>query len=455
MVDLCPRVYALDMIVPNQRMGDGDIVVIDLNGSRSGCVAQRSLYGDDRVQDGILEILAQAGRGIIQSITQVSSAPQQVLLESARARTRTNGLIHCGCYNAVNAYIPLGDPFCREQEKYTAECAKRLGIEYREALVTWDTSIKEFWVEERKGKSLLRDWSPEGIIWPYSWDQRNFPLPPNCLTCNPPHYSLSTTNKLLCAILASRGGMGNRVPAYAPGGFWLKSSPRLTEAISIVARGPLSIIKPLSSFRGFGTLIVPTHALLDLLPTIGFTANQEQLDFGANLLMLAMLWGEGHELLGLLQAYVEPRVSLHQETGRPHVSIVRATVVVGPDTEDRSPRCVDACQILASVPRDGQIRRDALIISGGRSANCLRLSDKDREAVSSIAENFVETIERMARLSLPEGSLSALSCAESQLMIDALDKSSDIPACQLWEDYKKHINLAELMGALVSYGSRA
>ncbi len=442
-----PRVYALDMILPDHRTCSDDIFVIDLNGARSSCSGQRALYGDDRVREAVVRCVAKAGRGVIQSISQVTSSPQQLKFGADRLRQIAGN--RCGWYDASDAFMPVGDPYSRPEEDDSAEFVKNLGFDYRQSLVYWDSASQEFMVESEDGSATpMCCWEPEGVIWPYSWDQRNLPLPEGLPVCNPPVYIPPTSNKLLTHRFAIEAGLEAHTPPSAPAGMWRMGSPEFDDVLKRFGSFELAMLKPLSSMRGFGILPIPGGSLGEILRECGLVVSDDRLRIGTELLMLSLLWGEGQELLAMLQKYIPPRTLSHPQTGRPHASVVRATVVVHPDDEFGRVECVDACQILVAAPRDGPVARNSLMLSVNSMSGYMALSEEDSEEVSNVAEKFVLGIEASARRLLLGDTLAEIVRKEGGLICEDLEASGNLPV-GIWNDFSSEITLADVMQSLL------
>lgn len=443
-----PRVYALDMIVSEDPTACNGLFVIDVNGARAGCYPQTRLYGDDRVQEAVLNFLGEAGGGVITSVSQLTRPPVHSLFDGDRCWWLENQ--NCGLYNAQSAYMPVGDPSSMDAEQYASEIAGRLGIEYRKVEVSWLSEERKFIVHGGLGNPVpLRDWIPEGLLWPYSWDQRNMPLPHHVKVCNPPQYAAATTNKFLAYYLTE--GVENTclMPASILGGLWAPGSERLAVSLSPCRLSPLTMIKPLAGRRGFGVLISPSDYLMELLPSLGLVAAPEQLVMGMHTLILGSLWGEAHEFLALLQPYIQPRLLSNPKTGLKHASIVRATVVSENREEDSRPRCIDACQMLANEPHRDEFSREAFILHGSGNAGVLDLSDPERERIYRAAELFVASLEQSIATHLQVPTLPELARTEADILLEGLNNSSDAPVLSLWQQNRGFLSSCELMEALV------
>lgn len=408
-----PRVYALDIVVPDE----GDPLVVDVNGARSGVEAQRSLYGDDRVQEAVLVPLAEAGGGVITTVSQTSPAPRQNSLSAARLRMA--GGSSCGWYEAADAYVPLGDPAARGRERLPAAVARRLGVDYRSATVEWRDD--RFVVTESGKTRDLRDWRPAGVVWPYAWDQRILALPAGVPVCNPLPYSLPTTNKLLASHLLNDVG----VPPTRPAGPWLPGSALLAELTAASAR--LTVVKPAVGRRSFGVVLVPTDRLAEVAPALGLVSTPERLERTAELTVFGLLWGQATELLALAQPYVPPRLRRHPGTGAPHGSVARATVVVERDV----PRCVDVCAFL--VPEPYGRSRAGLMLTGGGDPAVVALPDDEAAEVRRTAESVVSRLEEAVRSRLWGRHGAEVVRAEAGVMVEILESGTDCPITHAWE----------------------
>ncbi|MCP2250114.1 hypothetical protein [Lentzea aerocolonigenes] len=413
-----PRVYALDIVVPDE----GDPLVVDVNGARSGVEPQRLLHGDDRVQEAVLTPLAEAGGGVITTVSQTTPAPLQDRFCAARLRLAGS---RCGWYEAADAYVPVGDPAARGREQLPAATARRLGIDYRAVTVDWRED--RFVVLDRGKTCDLRDWRPEGIVWPYAWDQRVLPLPLDVPVCNPLPYSLPTTNKLLANHLLADVG----VPPTRPAGLWLPGSPLLAEQ----AAGPrrLTVVKPAVGRRSFGVVLTPTERLPEIAPDLGLVSARAGLDRTAELTVLGLLWGQATELLALAQPYVPPRLRRHPETGAMHTSIARATVVVERDV----PRCVDVCAFL--VPEPHGSTRGGLMLTGAGGAAVVALADGEALEVRRAAETVVARLEEAVRTRLRGPSGAEIVRAEIGLMVELLEAGTDCPVDRAWQAHRDTI----------------
>ncbi|HEX7239136.1 MAG TPA: hypothetical protein VF263_02630 [Longimicrobiaceae bacterium] len=434
-----PRVYALDILVPNGSTPADEAYVLDLNGARCGLHVQKRLYGDDRVQDAVLDLLAEHGRGTIWSVSQVSSSPLQLRFDSDRVRAAAGD--DAGFYSARTAYMPVGDPFDLGAEGYAATRAGERGIDYRQASVGWDPAEERFFVStDAAGPVPLAEWEPGGVVWPYSYDQRNLPLPGGTPVVNPPELAAATTNKLLSAYLSD--GVAS-LPTVALGMLTSPRGPAL-DAASLLGRSELLVLKPASAWRSFGVLLFPREELAAVLAEAGLLTDRAAAERSAPLLLASLLWGSGHDLLGVLQPYVQPRLRRSPVTGQLHCAVARVTVVAEPSPEGGRIRCLDVCEVLAPEPREGRLSRSSLLLEGRVHGGVLGVRDADAEQLARVAVEYVSTVERAAEQELgPAG----LTRREADVLVAQLQEHTDADLLAPWAELRQEATLRELLGA--------
>jgi hypothetical protein len=411
---------------------------VDFNGARSGVELQRRLYGDDRVQETVLTALAEAGDGVITTVSQTAAAPLQDKFCADRLRQIAGR--RCGWYEASDAYVPAGNPLARAREQAPAEIARALGIDYRSVEVAWSEdhfTVRHTDPAHRVADDQpvdLRDWHPSGILWPYAWDPRVLGLPTSALVCNPTPYAIATTNKLLASILIKGS---STAPPTLPAGFWADPSGHLTTLIEQFSpTSALTVIKPAVGRRSFGVVLIPTDRLTGMAADLGLVANPDKIRKSAELTVIGLLWGQATDLLALAQPYVRPIQLQNPETGHWHRVTARATVIV---TNDHV-QCIDACALLAPQPTTGgSVTRDMLMVRGGNRAIVTHLPDKHYQAVTGTAESFVMQMERAVYRDLCHQNTADLVRAEAQLVVDVLQATTDGPLRQMWEAHQETI----------------
>ncbi|MFE6871406.1 hypothetical protein ACFVFS_33225 [Kitasatospora sp. NPDC057692] len=409
-----PRVYALDVLLPQER-GTAPVVV-DANGARSGVEAQQRLYGDDRVQRAVLEALAAAGDGTIVSLSQRSSMDLQDRFSAERLRRACGP--GGGWYAAAEAYAPPGDPHARQRESVHEEPARELGIPLLryEVGVLGDRPVL-FGADGRVAGDY-GDWDPRGVVWPYAFDQRTVPLRAD-LVCNPLAYALPTTDKLLLAALVPE-----LLPATRPAGPWLARGEKLAEAAEWAAGEDHVVVKPAVGRRSFGVVVVPGARFAEVAGRLGVVARDaHRLDVLARVASIGMLWGQCGELSALVQPYVRPRLERNAGTGRWHAVVARATVL----SDGWGVRCIDACKFVAPVPVGERAGRASMIFTHSGDPLVERLSAADEEAVNGCAVRFVAGLESAVDARLGHGDDAAALRAEADLLVGVFEEGSDLP----------------------------
>jgi hypothetical protein len=117
------RIYSLDIILP-ERGADGRVCVVDINGARSGYSAQRELYGDDRIEEKVIQAVS-SERGIISSISHTSLPHIREKYSSENIRKSLQK--HCGISWAHRAYVLIGSPTELGEEQNTRAISRRWG----------------------------------------------------------------------------------------------------------------------------------------------------------------------------------------------------------------------------------------------------------------------------------------------------------------------------------------
>jgi hypothetical protein len=420
-----PRIYGLDMVIPDHRFDDRCALVVDVNGARAGMTAQSLLYGDNRVQEEVLCALAEAGDGVITSLSQSGSLPLQDKFSAARLQCVTAGRL--GWYQCHDAFVPAGDPADRSSENTTRDAARRLGIELRFAELV--SRGHDLLIRTGDATEPFASWEPAGVIWPYAWDQRLLGLPPGTRVCNELEYSLPTTNKILTQLLGAAEGY---MPAASLCGLWLPEGTRYEYAMRMANISPSSLVvfKPLVGRRSFGVIVVPAENVHGLLSALGFIVDVDDLERAVGLTCIALMWGQAVELLALCQEYVPP-VTFRHPSGAPHAGIARVTVI----SDSRGVRVVDAVAILAQLPRFSP-KRESLIYTSSSEPVVLGLTDDQQYAVQTTAKHFISKLERSVEKQLASARPTDILRKEALLMIDGMEEFTDGKFFEQWVDYQ-------------------
>ena len=423
-----PYICSLDIIEPMPGASIERFLVVDVNGARSGYAAQRHVYGDNRVEDAVLQILGEAGKGTIFAPSQTVDHPHQNRFGAERLRQMMDS--NCGWYSAIDAYVPLGDPYSTQSHDGVQNNARKLGIDYRSLDVSWNPESNLFESkEDGKGAMPYAEWEPSGIVWPYSWNYRSMPLPEKSVHCNPAHFAFTTSNKLLLSIMATDAGLSHQMPPTTP--LALLNMDGAAKIVDALGSPPLTIIKPLVGRRSFGVLIVPSSKLPIIASQTGVCANSGELNKGAELLAMALLWGEGHDLLANAQAYVPPLPLLCSATKKEHVSVIRAVISV----DDGGPKCIDLCRMFAPEERDGKISRGSLLLSGSQ-CHVAPLEDRLWDAAGNFSTNFVSTILQNSEKTFRNLDGDGMVRMEAHLIVNALREYCDVDIASIWSKYE-------------------
>jgi len=382
--------FSLDII---HDPGNDRFVVVDLNGCRSTLSAFRRLYGDDRVQNQVLTIIAEQGRGRIHAPSLLSEPALRLYglgpLEDAPA---------CGLNRAAEAYMMRGSPYVIAGEEPTAALARRLGIEYVQWQAQWDPGDCQLVLRSSsEACATLDEWRPDGVIWPFSWNLRRFCFDPACRVLNPLPVHLATTNKLL---LARRLGE-ELVPPTAAFNF-LDHDVSYETYADVLEPGQLTVVKPACGRRGYGLFTPRQSDISALAREMGVAVAVDRAEAGALLFALAALQGEGWEYLALIQPFLPGDIRQHPETQAGHLVTLRALV----DAFDGKCRLIDMCEILhnESVSAPTGLGRQSLVSSGELGA-VLEVPSGIADRAARAAEHAVERVVATTRDLTPDAAL--------------------------------------------------